>query len=368
MSIPALTAAAASPPPPVQQAPIPQDPAPPAQRAQRKPLRRREVVGIDLDSTAVRVAHVVRRRGRWQWTSRAAVQHRHPLAAQRELGENDAPASDAVGRAVADSLPRPSDGRRRIANVALPASVAVLRIPTDGSAENFSSALRTDLGPSLAPGSSIQSCSWPVGRSSRQMIYAVSGSASEAVGEAVERAGYTCRRIDSRPHALARALSLDATGESRIIVEWGWNECTLVFAQEASGEPFLQPSLCRSLRGYGLSSAERIACRGAEQSAPRRADDRHLEWLGPLVKAAAAEFIRSFRLAETIPGVDTSGPIVVCGAAAAAADLPDLLSTALERPVRRWRWGGEGRPVEHRYAPDDCLFAVSLALACGEIE
>lgn len=326
----------------------------------------REAVGIDVTTMGVHVAHVVRRRDGWHWTARASVAHPQPLTSDHETEEGRAPTSEAVGRAVAASLPRSSDGRRRIATAVLPASVAVLRTPTDASPEAFGTSLRTDLGASLAAGSSIQSCSWAVGQSSRKMIYAVSGSASEAVGEAVEQAGYTCRRIDSRPHALARTLSLDASRDARIVIEWGWNDCTLIFANESPETPFLQPSLCRSLRGYGLSSAVRIAGRGEGDPAYRRSADRNLELLRPLVKAAAAELSRSFRLAESLPGVDASGPIVVCGAAAAAAALPDLLSAALGRPVRRWQWGGRARPACHPYAPEDCLFAVSLALACGE--
>lgn len=326
----------------------------------------REAVGIDVMTAGLHVAHVVRRRDGWHWTSRASVTHPQPLHSHHPTGAGRAPTAEAVGRAVAHSLPRASDGRRRIASAVLPASVAVLRIPSDTAPETFGTSIRTDLGGSLTAGSSIQSCSWQVGQSSRQMIYAVSGSASEAVGEAIEQAGYTCRRIDSRPHALARSLSLDATADARIAIEWGWNECTLIFASESPDTPFLQPSLCRSLRGYGLSSAARIAGRGEDDPAQRRSADRNLELLRPLVKAATAELLRSFRLAESLPGVDPSGPVVICGPAAAAAELPALLAAALGRPVRRWQWGGRSRPAAHPHAPEDCLFAVSLGLACGE--
>lgn len=155
----------------------------------------------------------------------------------------------------------------------------------------------------------------------------------------------------------------------------------LVFANEDSAGPFLRPSLCRYLRGYGLESADRIAGREEEtHQSPilhpllpkgnpperRRAEDRNRELLRPLARAAAGELVRSFRLAETLRGVDTSGPIVLCGAAAAVSQLPELLSESLDRPVRRWRWGGRSRPTGHDRAPDDCLFAIPLALACGE--
>ncbi|WP_164103653.1 hypothetical protein [Candidatus Laterigemmans baculatus] len=357
----------------------------------------REAVGIDVTTASLHVAHVAARRDGLYWTSRGSVDHPLPLDAERmdsegRGGENRAPTSESVGRAVARSLPRPSDGRRRVAAAVLPASVAVLRTPSEASAEAFGSSLRADLGASLAAGSSIQSCRWQVGRSSRQMLYAVSGSASAAVGEAIEQAGYSCRRIDSRPHALARSLNLDATGGARVMIEWGWNDCVLVIADNASGGPFFEPSLCRSLRGYGLSSAARLAGRGGADASPRSSSDPRgdgprsanrraaerrgverreasvdPELLRPLVQAAASELLRSFRLAESLPGVDPSGPVVICGAAAAAAELPDLLAAALGRPVRRWQWGGRGRPADHEYAPPDGLFAVSLGLACGEL-
>lgn len=155
----------------------------------------------------------------------------------------------------------------------------------------------------------------------------------------------------------------------------------LVFAHEDPAEPFFRPSLCRYLRGYGLQSAGRIAGRDEEaepnslmhsllpsgdRSDCRRLEDQNRELLRPLARAAAGELIRSFRLAESLRGVDTSGPIVLCGAAAAVSQLPELLSELLDRPVRRWRWGGRSRPLSHDRAPEDCLFAIPLSLACGE--
>lgn len=342
----------------------------------------REAVGIDVGVTGITTAQVVRRRDGWHWTARGAVAYpQQSVAAVRKTGEGStATPPDVVGANVAYSLPQPADGRRRVAAVVLPSTVAVLRTPSESADGNFNASILSDLGAAVSPHGSVQSCSWSIGETSRRMVYAVSGSAAEATAEAIYRAGYTCRRIDSRPHAIARALALDAIGDARIAIDWGWSDCMLTFAHEDPTSPFFRPSLCRYLRGYGLEAASRIAGREEEDQPNslmqamlpanslecRRRDDQNRELLRPLARAAAGELIRSFRLAESLRGVDTSGPVVLCGAAAAVAQLPELLAESLGRPVRRWRWGGRSRPLDHDRAPDDCLFAIPLSLACGE--
>lgn len=341
----------------------------------------REAVGIDVGVTGIATAQVIRRRDGWHWTARGTVAYPQPLIALRKAGEGSAATPpDVVGGNVASSLPQPADGRRRAAAAVLPSTVAVLRTPSDNADGSFQASILSDLGAAVSPQGSVQSCSWNIGETSRRMVYAVSGGAAEATAEAIDRAGYACRRIDSRPHAIARALSLEAICDARIAIDWGWSDCMLVFVHDGPTEPFFRPSLCRYLRGYGLEAAGRIAGRD-EESPPgpllqsllpansvecRRREDQNRELLRPLARAAAGELIRSFRLAESLRGVETSGPIVLCGAAAAVAQLPELLAESLGRPVRRWRWGGRSRPVDHDRAPDDCLFAIPLSLACGE--
>ncbi len=323
---------------------------------------------------------VARQGRRFVWTSRARIPFRQPL------GTNMAGLQQAIPRSI--------DGFRRPCVAVLPVSSSVLRWPKGESKVAFQQSVRADLGNALGPRDSIEACSWPIDNTGQQMIYCVSSPASQSVAETVQRAGYQCSRIESRPHALARALSLESLGQRAattqsssadqqptMILAWGLSDCMLVLTQPpAAGQFWRQPTLCRQLHGVNLRGIETPSAEqrtladassaGSTPQQPRRVVDHRGRLLRRLIHAASEEIVRTLRIAEGLPGVVTSGPLVVCGPAAALEPVIPRLADVLGREVRPWSWSAErsvGLEVSAKHAPATCdsRFAVALAAACG---
>lgn len=311
---------------------------------------------------------------RFIWESRAANHFTSPLV--KSLDEGEAPTTKSVINALEHHLPRQIDGGPRPVNVALPPAATILRWPLQEQISDLARTIRNDLGNSLLPGDTIESCGWPIGKSGRKMIYAVSGGMTRAIAESLVHHGFRTPRVDSRPHVLARALQLDAIGDSRIIIDWSWHDCTLLIstaaAEQTSGSAsqpqqpaWATPELCRPLHGYCLAANQRMGASPVSQNRNRRGEELQRQHMLPLFRAAAEEIQRTLRFAEALQGVNTTGPIVICGPAAIIPDATNLLSESLEREVRSWRWGGVKRPTSNSPETDDSLFAVAIAAACG---
>lgn len=347
---------------------------------------RGEVVGIDVGMHGLTTVHVSKSKKGYRWHSRGLSQFATTLVDEEPSGYSSVTPSQ-MRQWIEEVMPRTLLGPRRQSVAVLPPAAAVLRWPTDSNDPSLLASIRSDLGAMLTPGDSVESCSWQIGVANRHMFYSVSGGLSAAVAEGISRSGYRVPRIDARPHVMARALALHAS-EAFTLIEWGWSDCTIMFASRppeivgggASGKKhrktvWPKPLLCRTLRGYSLSSAIKMVGQVSKDadvtvgngSPQRRTADQSCETLRPLVHAATEEIQRTLRYAQTLDGADVSGPIVICGLAGSTPVVAQLLAESLGRPVERWRWNGCQRPPDHSSAPDDSLFAVALAAACGEL-
>ncbi|XZE54714.1 hypothetical protein SH139x_000692 [Planctomycetaceae bacterium SH139] len=323
-----------------------------------------ETVGLDISEHELCMVCVARQGQRFVWTSRARIPFR------QSLGANLAGLQQAIPRSI--------DGFRRPCVAVLPACSSVLRWLSGESKAAFQQSVRADLGSFLGPRDAIEACRWPIGTTGQQMIYCVSSPAAQGVAEIAQRAGYQCSRVDSRPHALARALTLDSLArqpaattpaaddqQPTMILAWGLSDCLLLFTQPpAAGQLWRQPTLCRQLHGVNLHGVEAVA--------PRRAVDHRGRLLSRLINAAGEEILRTLKIAEGLAGVATSGPLVVCGPAATSEPVITRLADALGREVRPWRWSAERSTGLHPSinpgrANCDSRFAVALAAACGGV-
>ena len=331
-----------------------------------------EVVGVDMGCCGLQASCVKIDGAQVGWGSRASCQFAKPLLQHSIVGV--APSAKEVVQRLEAALPRQIDGGGRAISLVLPTSATVLRWPSKGNGKEIEKTLGDDLADSIGPGDSVEYCSWTLSSSGRRIIYAVSGGMSRAVAETMLDLGYAMPRVDSRPHCLARALDLDAIGGARVIIDWSWHDCSLLISSREGrrGGQYSQidhqwpvPELCRPLHGYSLDSHERLGASKDQALQKRRDGERSLRQLLPLIRKAAEEITRTLRLAESIEGLDVSGPILVCGDAGAVPGFSDALAEALNCEVRGWRWGGAARPTTHSKQPDDALFAVAIAAACG---
>jgi hypothetical protein len=276
------------------------------------------------------------------------------------------PTTQQLTNIVRKYLPRQADCGTRIASAVLPPVASVLRWPNAEQPAELTKSIRTDLGHAFATGDSIETCSWSIGDSGRKMIYAVSGGMTSALATEMTRLGFKSPIVDSRPHALARAAGLDAVNDANIIIEWSWSDCTLLITTQQKHSTWRLPQLCRPLHGYALSSNDRIGPHSNTSRPNLRSHDKGPNYL-PLFRAAAEEIQRTLRFAEALHGVDPTGPILLCGPAAAIPAAPQILSEALDREFRPWSWCGSLRPTQHSQEPIDALFAVAIGAACGTL-
>ena len=293
--------------------------------------------------------------------------HAGPVA-QANQAPKSGPTAQQLIKTIDRHLPRQADCGTRIASAVLPPIASVLRWPTSEQPAELTKSIRADLGHAFAPGDSIETCHWSIGNSGRKMIYAVSGGMTSALATELTRLGFNSPTVDSRPHALARAVGLDAVNDANIIIEWTRSDCTLLVTTRPDNSAWRLPQLCRPLHGYALSSVDRIGPH--KNSIPTdlrsQSQTKNPNYV-PLFRAAAEEIQRTLRFAESLQGVDPSGPILLCGPAAAIPSATQILSETLNREIRPWRWNGQSRPPHHPQEPIDALFAVAIGAACGTL-
>lgn len=333
-----------------------------------------EAVGIDISCHAlysVTVSaqsrlggHTKEFRPPLAWESRATSTLLQPLP--NSTSGRSGPTSQQLIKTIDKHLPRQADCGTRVASVVLPPVASVLRWPNAEQPAELTKSIRTDLGHAFASGDSIETCSWPIGDSGRKMIYAVSGGMTSAVAIELSRLGFQSPIVDSRPHALARALDLDAGNDANMIIEWTWSDCTFMIATPPDQSTWRLPQLCRPLHGYALSAIDRIGPHTNTARSNLRQQDKSPNYL-PLFRAAAEEIQRTLRFAEALRGVDATGPILLCGPVAALPAAPQILSESLDREIRPWIWNGRSRPPQHSQEPLDALFAVAIGAACGTL-
>lgn len=324
-------------------------------------------------------------RTRLNWESRASTEFPNPLTQFSDSAGSSPPSTNQLVKTVRQNLPRQIDSGRRPICAVLPNSATVLRWPNAEHPAELVKSIRTDLGRALNGTDPIESCSWPLGKSGRKMIYAVSGGMTAALAQLFSNLGYQNPVVDSRPHALARALQLDAGQETptqssssniaKIIIEWSSHDCTLLITNLASNShlhtldrqttSWNLPHLCRPLHGYSLSASDRIGSNPAGIAKTKNHITRNRGNYIPLFRAAAEEIDRTLRFAENALDVSLTGPIVICGSAANIPGLCQVLSEGLNREVRAWRWGGTHNLQHHDLEPDQALFAVAIGTACG---
>ena len=280
----------------------------------------REVAGVDIMQSELRAVCVSGTKKALHWKSRARVklprqicewqcaQTGQASTSLRPLSERgDGHAASALHPATPSQLaevlrrymPRPVDQRSRGASLLLPSSNAVLRWPNEENQQSLSKSIQADLRPSMLERDTIESASWSVGSTDRRIIYAISGGVAEAVAEQVFRCGYQSPLVDSKPHALARALTLHNQQSRNILFHWENSECQLLFAEGPSEKSrWHLPSLCRQFHGVNLQSRDHAVLATEVGKSSGKTEQRSTS---QLVHAASEEIIRTIRLARKSP-------------------------------------------------------------------
>lgn len=372
--------------------------------------RMQQTVGIDLTDRSLRLVCVALRGDSMAWVSRAEIPWQTLIPWQvsgpmRPTTQAHRPWADALADQVAAHLPFTVDALRRPTSVVLPSSHSVLRCPSKTSDEELEASLREDLATAIEPDDVLQVCTWQansvesansigsvsqsqsaVNEPARQVYYALSSRSCSAIARVVYQGGYGMPRIESRPHALARAAACTDQNHVYGILEWGPDDCTLVLLGSDN-----QPSMARSFYGFALNKylgvapveatvaatdatlneLHEIAPSTTQEPAAAIPLQRRRQGLESCVAAAADEIRKTIRLQ---PGLEERlqqqakqqmPRLLICGEAAENPAIYQGLSMALGHAVAPWSWNCGPRPRRHALEPSDARFAVALGAACG---
>lgn len=349
-------------------------------------------IGVDVGTSAIKLAQVERSKGTWRIAGSALI----PLPGATQ--DSGLPADDSAWQDLLRPVRRSRVFRGTAAAAVLPMAMLDLRsldLP-DGSPAELRQMIAQELEAS-GPEGDREFAFWKTSQPGSSQtpaqfsVLAVPRTVATRAAERLLEAGLRCEVLDVLPFALARAIQLAAPGASarpRAALDWG--AASAVFTLAVDGRPAftrcfrecgvmpLQDAVCH---GLGLSAGEArqvlASCGvpvphlypGSEPRPQRSSPDPSTSRIQTAIGEFAAPVIRRIvvELRKTLAWIEQQSgrppaEIWLCGGGAIVRNMAECLSAEVGLPVRRWRL--PDAPSGDR--PDDAaesLFATAAALS-----
>lgn len=347
-------------------------------------IRRRKLgwIGVDVGTQTVKIAQVSLHEGRPRIVQGIAVTNQ----AGSLLDETDT-AADWITRAVRNGLTARRGFHGSTAACTLSGAATELRaidLPA-GTDDQCRELVLEELG-GLERIRNVQFDYWDVPtpgdgnpeRLRQVNVLSVSRPLADRVAECLLDAGLTCRVLDGRPFALARAgrwLASMKTTAPVGILDWGHSTATLVIARDG------RPLFTRTLRDVGLKRFTDAVARGfgftAEECRfllstyglpdPVRESTLELVELQHAVAQVGKDPLAQFvdELDRTLTYLKTQRPGIapgrlwLCGGGATIRNADAHLASVVDLPISRWKLS---RSCDVKGAPAE-LLAQAMALS-----
>jgi Tfp pilus assembly PilM family ATPase len=341
-------------------------------------------IGVDVGTSSIKVAQLVRQSGRWRLAWASIVPRREEWSAS--ITPDAAPCSSLDEFNAVRSLESGFQGRRVAAT--LPMSVCdVHTLDRDLEGEPRADAIIRKV-IELTTQQSIQplefdywtgSSAQPSGNSGWTNVLTAVRSWGDQLADDVARAGWSCHTIDGVPLALARAVELvhgDDTGKPVAALDWGFARATLVVVVEG------RPAYVRCLKDCGW---QRVLAALGENLQVSRLEAEALVTAHGLpntksdIPSEASELIREI-IAEPLDQLveevarslehfqyqrRTAGPrrLYLFGGGATLHRLDAELSARLAIDARVWQLNRGGPATGPAAGAAGCLFGPAVALS-----
>ena len=354
-------------------------------RIATKTLRQSKIgwIGVDVGSSAVKVAQVARGRQGWNLVASAVVPRQ-----QRWLAETEEAAAE--GRSslnelqVARSLQEGFRGRKVAAT--LPMSLCdVHRLDRDLQRDPQAMGILRQTIETATQQSveNVQCDFWSAPQAENKPAWTqaltVSRTWTDQLCDDVIQAGWNCEAIDGLPLAMARAVGMaagESTGAPIAALDWGSRRATLCFIEGG------RPSYVRCLKGCGLSNlldalmetlqvtdleAQRLLEDYGQYSgfADESGDVARLvqeiiaEPLGHVIE----EIQRSISHFQYVARAAAPQRLYLLGGGAMIRGLEQDFSAKLQVDAQNWRLPTPTSDPGPRDTRADCLFAAAIALS-----
>lgn len=338
--------------------------------------RRLGWVGVDLGTSALKIAQVCGEQGRWSLAAQVVV----PAARSGTIG---------LSPAVASMLFDSTAFRGRRAACAIPLSAAELRtieLPV-GSDTELREMIAQEIGATADFVNAQREFDfWELEtpeRSDGIRTYAVLSIAhdiAQQVAEDLLQAGMKCEAIDGVPFAIARAAAMNAAeGQPEVVaaIDWGFSSVTFVAA--AAGEPIFVRSLRDCHLGLilkrmedelGLTPSEcypLLVNYGLPHPNAGSSSSKLQEAIGDLVTDTLAclvdEVARTLSFAGRQLRRRSPKSLLLMGGGAAIRHSAEHVAARIQQPVDCWKLptqSGAACPLQKHHT---ALFAVAAGLS-----
>lgn len=337
-------------------------------------------IGVDVGTSTVKVAQVVRDQGRWKLASSAIIP-RSTIWCADDLEAGQTLSSTGELAAAATLL-----GELRGRAAAATLSMAVCETHhCDGTVS-----LKGDRNVALQklvatatcqPASHLQCAAWPAERGKdgaplKTNIIAAPQALSEQLCRDMQHNGWSCQTIDGLPFTLARAVSMtspDCRDRTWAAVDLGYSQSTCCIVQR--GMPvYVRPLKSCSLRGILGTLEEELNVNHTESmqllqqhnlSAPVNDPADHVVRQA-LVKALSK---LSFELERTLCHLQSQRRTILpvgaflFGGGACLQGLADWLTTQIELECRNWSLSGVGESEQEPASRCPHLLGPAIALS-----
>ncbi|MGI9427245.1 MAG: pilus assembly protein PilM [Bythopirellula sp.] len=350
-----------------------------------KSLTRNRVgwIGVDIGSSAVKVAQVARGRLGWNLVASAVVPRQQLwLTAEEEAGSESRSSLNELQ--VARSLQEGFRGRKVAA--ALPMSLCdVHRLDRDLERDPHAmGVLRQTIETATQQSvENVQCDFWSAPQSENKPAWTqaltVSRTWTDQLCDDVLQAGWSCEAIDGLPLAIARAVRMVQCEPSEAplaALDWGSGRATICFVEGG------RPSYVRCLKDCGLRDlidALMESLQVTDLEAQRLLEDygrctKLADEAGDVARLVqeiiteplsriADEIQRSISHFQYVTRAPAPKLLYLLGGGAMIRDLEKDLTTRLQLETKNWRLPTQSTNHEPRDDRADCLFASAIALS-----
>lgn len=349
------------------------------------PLKQNGWIGVDVGTSAVKVAQLARSKGGLRLTGAAIVPRRSAWTAIEEFAANE-PLTSADELCAASSLQGGFHGRRAAATLPMALCNAhsldpsilrqsqddrtvrqAIEMATQSSAEN----LQFDLWDAEVDES---------GQAPKRVnLLAVSRSWSDRLFDDLTLAGWSCQTIDGLPLALARAVAMADRSETPTPVaalDWGYAKATLCIVVNGS------PAYVRCFKDCGISRllnrisenldvSEEEAQRLLQEHGLDAASQSSSSGVGELIEEIVAEPISQVQREFTRTITHLQGQrrsilptkLYLFGGGATIKGIEDHFSSLLNTKTNVWQFGQQYCQSSGQTDLPSCLFGPAIALS-----
>ena len=346
----------------------------------RRAPRKLGWIGVDIGTSAVKIAQVARSKHGWRVAASAVIPRQQIWQGELLTGEEAVSTLDELQ--AAQSLQQGYRGRSVAAT--LPMSLCdVHRLDHDLNSEsNASQILRQTIETATQKSIEHVQCDyWSAPKNESKPAWTqaitVSRNWTDQLCEDIAQAGWDCEAIDGLPLAMTRAVGLIHQGEgTAAALDWGSGRATLCFIENG------QPAYVRCLKESGLRNmldtlteslevTELEAQRLLEDYAISTPNQEGAEDLAKFVQEIIAEpmsqFVeelkRSFSHYQYVRRSPNPQQLYLFGGGAMIEGLDTHLSAELNVEARIWQLpqqNASGNSTERRA---DCLLASAIGLS-----